>query len=190
MMTVTVGRLSFTVQEAKVLRTKRNATFFCFFLRFLHYNKKARLMSAITITTYADDLHRDQVADLWKTVFGYETAHNNPYLSIERKLAVDDQLLFVAVDDKAVVGTVMAGYDGHRGWIYSLAVAPTHRRRGVGSRLVLHAERALAARGCMKINLQILEGNEAVTTFYETLGYVVEKRISMGKRIPENVPKA
>jgi len=54
--------------------------------------------------------------------------------------------------------------------------------------LVSHAERALTDKGCMKINLQILEGNEGVATFYESLGYAVEKRVSMGKRIPDNIP--
>jgi ribosomal protein S18 acetylase RimI-like enzyme len=135
-----------------------------------------------------DAVHRRQVVALWEAVFAYETPHNRPGLAIDKKLAVDDQLFFVAVADNAVIGTVMAGYDGHRGWIYSVAVAPSHRRQGVGSRLVSHAERALICKGCVKINLQILEGNESVTAFYSTLGYSVEKRINMGKRIPENVP--
>jgi ribosomal protein S18 acetylase RimI-like enzyme len=77
----------------------------------------------------------------------------------------------------------MAGYDGHRGWIYSVAVSPAHRRQGIGSLLVAHAERALIDLGSVKINLQIMEGNESVTAFYSSLGFSVEKRISMGKRI-------
>ena len=145
-------------------------------------------MNSIIITTYLDAVHRGQVVDLWKAVFGYETAHNNPHLAIDKKLQVADDLLFVAIADKTVVGTIMAGYDGHRGWLYSLGVTPSHRRQGIGSQLVVHAERALILRGCVKINLQILEGNEKVTTFYETLGFSVEKRIKMGKRIPQNVP--
>ena len=145
-------------------------------------------MNSIIITTYLDAVHRGQVVDLWKAVFGYETAHNNPHLAIDKKLQVADDLLFVAIADKTVVGTIMAGYDGHRGWLYSLGVTPSHRRQGIGSQLVVHAERALILRGCVKINLQILEGNEKVTTFYETLGFSVEKRINMGKRIPQNVP--
>jgi ribosomal protein S18 acetylase RimI-like enzyme len=147
-------------------------------------------VSTIAVTPYVDALHRSQVVALWEAVFAYETAHNRPGLAIDKKLAVDDQLFFVAVADDAVVGTVMAGYDGHRGWIYSVAVAATHRRQGVGSRLVSHAERALISLGCVKINLQILEGNESVTAFYSKLGYTLEKRINMGKRIPENVPGA
>jgi ribosomal protein S18 acetylase RimI-like enzyme len=145
-------------------------------------------MNATTMTPYEDAVHRSQVVALWKSVFGYEAAHNKPSLAIDRKLEVDDELFFVAVADKAVVGTIMAGYDGHRGWLYSLAVAPSHRRQGIGSRLVFHAEQALTRKGCVKINLQILEGNDSVTAFYETLGFSMEKRINMGKRIPANVP--
>jgi ribosomal protein S18 acetylase RimI-like enzyme len=148
------------------------------------------VVNDISITPYVNAIHRSQVVALWKNVFGYEATHNNPCLAIDKKLEVDDELFFVAVMDAAVVGTIMAGYDGHRGWLYSLAVDPLHRRQGIGSRLVSHAERALTHKGCVKINLQILEGNESVTAFYETLGFSVEKRISMGKRIPANVPAA
>jgi ribosomal protein S18 acetylase RimI-like enzyme len=82
----------------------------------------------------------------------------------------------------------MAGYDGHRGWIYSVAVAESHRRRGLGSQLVHHAEKMLTQLGCLKINLQIAEGNESVAAFYETLGYRIERRVSMGKKIAEIIP--
>jgi ribosomal protein S18 acetylase RimI-like enzyme len=145
-------------------------------------------MNEITITHYTDAVHRSQVVALWEAVLGYEAAHNKPGLAIDKKVAVDDQLFFVAVADGLVTGTIMAGYDGHRGWIYSLAVAPAHRRQGLGSRLVAHAERALTRLGCMKINLQILEGNEKVADFYASLGYSIEKRVNMGKKIAENIP--
>lgn len=145
-------------------------------------------MNPISLTPYEDGLHRSQVIALWETVFGYETAHNRPDLVIAKKLAVNDQLFFVATEGSAVVGTVMAGYDGHRGWLYSVAVAPTHRRQGIGTQLITHAERALAAKGCMKINLQIVAGNERVSEFYAALGYTVEPRVSMGKKLPENIP--
>ena len=141
---------------------------------------------SITITPYNNQLHRDQVIALWEKVFAYETAHNRPNLVIDKKLAVDDDLFFVALADNKVVGTAMAGYDGHRGWIYSVAVSPAHRREGIGSQLVSHAERELIAKGSVKINLQIMHGNESVTAFYASLGFSVEKRISMGKPIPQN----
>jgi len=133
--------------------------------------------------------HREAVIRIWNLVFRYETAHNEPSLILEKKEAFSDSLFFVAeTDDREVIGTVMAGYDGHRGWIYSLAVSPAHQRKGIGSKLMEHAEKALTDLGCMKINLQIMEGNEGVESFYRTLGYSTEKRISMGKRIPENIP--
>ena len=143
-------------------------------------------MNRITIAFYEDAAHRGQVIALWKTVFAYETAHNHPDLVIDKKLAVNDDLFFVALAHNTVVGTIMAGYDGHRGWIYSVAVSPSHRRQGIGSQLVAHAEGALIAKGAVKINLQVMQGNETVITFYESLGFSVEKRISMGKPIPEN----
>lgn len=147
-------------------------------------------LNVVTIMPYKDALHRSQVIALWDAVFNYQAPHNKPDLVIDKKIDVDDQLFFVAVDDDAVVGTIMTGYDGHRGWIYSVAVSPSHRRQAIGSRLVAHAERALACKGCMKINLQILESNESVVAFYSSLGYSVEKRISMGKLMPESAPVA
>jgi ribosomal protein S18 acetylase RimI-like enzyme len=140
------------------------------------------------ITLFNNQAQRDQVIALWNTVFGYESAHNEPSLVIDTKLAADDGLFFVAIIDNQVIGTIMAGYDGHRGWIYSVAVHPEHRKQGIGSLLVSQAECALAERGCMKINLQIVAGNESVAAFYESLGYAVEQRVSMGKRIQENIP--
>ena len=135
------------------------------------------------IVAYDDDAHRQQVVRLWETVFGYETAHNAPALAIDRKLAVADGLLFVGLNGDTVVGTVMAGYDGHRGWIYSMAVHPDYRGRGIGSQLLGLAEAELNSRRCLKINLQVLAGNGLAQSFYEAHGYVVEERISMGKRL-------
>ena len=147
-------------------------------------------MPSITISPYSDAAHRSQVVTLWKTVFAYDTSHNEPSLVIDRKLEVNDQLFFVALVGDSVVGTIMAGYDGHRGWIYSVAVAPSHRRQGIGSQLMSMAEQALIDKGAVKINLQIMDGNHEVAAFYSSLGFSIEKRISMGKRIPLNIPKA
>lgn len=137
----------------------------------------------LKICNYIDTHHRESVIQLWKTVFGYEDAHNKPSLVIDKKLATKDDLLFVATHEDRVVGTIMAGYDGHRGWLYSVAVCPQHRLLCIGTLLIKHAEQALTNLGCLKINLQIVAENEAVTSFYRSLGYVVEQRISMGKRL-------
>jgi hypothetical protein len=121
------------------------------------------------------------VIALWKSVFGYSAPHNDPATVIRQKLAVDPELFVVAVKSNEIAGTIIGGYDGHRGWIYSLAVDPRHRREGIGSSLVRHVERSLAARGCLKVNLQIFVSNAEVVRFYEGLGFRVEERISMGK---------
>ena len=148
-------------------------------------------MTILNITPFDNVMHRSQVMAVWRACFGYETAHNEPGLVIDKKLAMHDGLLFVAVlaGDAAgeVVGTVMAGYDGHRGWLYSVAVSPAHRKLGIGRQLVAHAEQALVSKGCLKIKLQLLQSNAAVVAFYASMGYVVEPHISMGKLVRENI---
>ncbi len=125
------------------------------------------------------------VAALWTCVFAYSAPHNQPVNVIRQKLAFHRELFFVALLDEAVVGTVMGGYDGHRGWIYSLAVDPAARHRGVGTALMHHIEHELARRGCPKINLQVLADNDGAVDFYRKLGYKVEERVSMGKVLPQ-----
>ena len=98
-------------------------------------------------------------------------------------MARDPDLFLVAVEDGRVIGTVMGGYDGHRGWIYSMAVDESQRHRGVGSVLMGEIEKALQALGCMKVHLQVVPSNSGVAQFYERLGFSVEGRISMGKRL-------
>ena len=122
-----------------------------------------------------------QVVALWRGVFDYGTPHNDPAFTIGLKLRKDRELFFVAIEEGKVIGTVMGGYDGHRGWIYLLAVAPESRGRGIGTALVRRVEAALRDLGCPKINLQILGHNSQVIEFYKKLGFKVEERISMGK---------
>lgn len=113
---------------------------------------------------------------------------NNPKQDIERNVKVNPELLLVGVVDGEVVATAMGGYDGHRGWVYYLAVDPVYQRRGFG-RLIMEAiEGKLLAIGCPKINLQIRTNNIDVVTFYESIGYSTEERISMGKRLVEDEP--
>lgn len=127
------------------------------------------------------------VLAVWRDAFpsysDTSTPHRDPQRAIELKLATQPELFFVAIAGERVVGTVIAGYDGHRGWLYSLAVEPGARRLGVGRALLAHAEAALAARGCPKVNLQVLPGNDGACRFYEALGYRAEERISFGKRL-------
>jgi hypothetical protein len=122
---------------------------------------------------------RDEVTSLWRQTFPGEP-HNEPNAVIDAKLAVD-RLLFVARDQGKIIGTAMAGYDGHRGWLYSVAVDPDRQRQGIGRQLVDYAVDVLKTKGCVKINLQVRATNAGVVAFYEALGFVVEDRISMGK---------
>src|SRR6516165_10590309 len=134
------------------------------------------------IRVYADSDEQAVVA-LWNEVLPPNAPHNDPVTSIRMKLAVERDLFFVATVDGIVVGTVMGGYDGHRGWIYSVAVLPRHQRQGIGTALIRHLESALTALGCLKVNLQVRSTNAAVISFYERLGYAIEERVSMGKRL-------
>ena len=126
---------------------------------------------------------RAGVIALWETVFPDDSPHNAPAKVFDAKLAMRDSMLFAATDSDTVVGTAMAGYDGHRGWLYTVAVSPEHRRRGVGTALVRHAVGALRAAGCTKVNLQIRATNLAVRGFYESLGFDAEDRLSMGMHV-------
>jgi ribosomal protein S18 acetylase RimI-like enzyme len=131
-----------------------------------------------------EESDRAGVIALWTEVFPAPAPHNDPPRVIDQKLALQRELFFVAETSGAVVGTVMAGYDGHRGWLYTVAVDPRHRRRGIGAALVRRAEAALRELGALKINLQVRTSNAGVVAFYEKLGYRVEELLSMGKRLP------
>ena len=85
-----------------------------------------------------------------------------------------------------VVATVMGGYDGHRGWIHSLAVDSSYQRRGLCRKIMDAVERKILKLGCPKINLQVRTENNNVVEFYESIGYKTEERVSMGKRLVED----
>jgi uncharacterized protein (DUF1697 family)/ribosomal protein S18 acetylase RimI-like enzyme len=126
---------------------------------------------------------RDALEALWGLVFADDPPHNAPSSMIDRKLQEQPELLAVASADGALVGAAMGGYDGVRGWLYHLAVAPGMRRRGIATRLVRWLEGELAQRGCVKVNLQVRSANAEVIGFYRSLGYEVEDRVSMGRAL-------
>ncbi|WP_233882556.1 GNAT family acetyltransferase [Paraburkholderia flagellata] len=146
---------------------------------------------SVTIRVFSE-ADTEAVIALWLQAFpeynDTSRPHRNPRLSIANKLGTQPELFFVAIRndgdvDGALVGTAMAGYDGHRGWLYSVAVAPEARRHGLGTRLVRHAENALATMGCLKLNLQVLTDKAEVLAFYERLGYRTDAVVSLGKRL-------
>jgi len=132
-----------------------------------------------------EEADRQGVIALWGEC-GLIRRVNDPDREIDRKLLHDPGHLIVAVIDGAVVGSVMFGYDGHRGWLNYLAVKPEHQRRGLGRALVGYAEHELAELGCAKVNLQIRRTNAGVVDFYLSLGYLVDDVISMGRRLVED----
>jgi ribosomal protein S18 acetylase RimI-like enzyme len=127
--------------------------------------------------------HFEGVDALWKDAFPNDNAWNVASVAIPEKTRFQPDLMLVALEDNTVVGSIMAGYDGHRGWISRIAVLRSHQRKGLGEALISAAERRLAALGCIKVNLQVVASNSGVVKFYERAGYQVEKRISMSKII-------
>ena len=135
------------------------------------------------IVAYRPD-HFDGIDRLWSRVFPDDPPRNRAAVAIPAKLALDDGLLWVAENlNGAVIGTIMAGWDGHRGWLYAVAVDPAARHGGIGRALVDTALARLAALGCNKVNLQVREDNTAVVDFYRKLGFAVEPRVGMGRAL-------
>jgi len=126
----------------------------------------------------------EPVVDLWRRC-GLVVPWNDPHEDIATKLTVQPELFLVGSFDGEVVATVMAGFEGHRGWLNYLAVSPDHRRRGIGRRMVEEAERRLRALGCPKINLQVRRSNTAVMAFYRQVGFSEDDVVSMGKRLED-----
>jgi ribosomal protein S18 acetylase RimI-like enzyme len=123
-----------------------------------------------------------QVVALWQAC-GLTRPWNDPHKDIARKLQVQPELFLVAQEGGAIVASVMAGYEGHRGWVNYLAVDAAHRRGGLGARLMRQVEDLLLARGCPKLSLLVRTSNADVLAFYRALGYAQDDAIPLGKRL-------
>lgn len=133
-----------------------------------------------------DEADTEAVVRLWEQC-GLLRPWNDPRKDIARKLEVQRELFLVGVEGDRVLATVMAGYEGHRGWVNYLAVDQSERGRGHGRALMTEIEGMLVARGCPKLNLQVRTGNDGAIAFYRQLGYDVDAAVSLGKRlIPDN----
>jgi ribosomal protein S18 acetylase RimI-like enzyme len=108
---------------------------------------------------------------------------SDPQKDVARKLRVNPEWFLVGEAGGRVVATCMVGYEGHRGWINLLAVAPADQGGGHGRAMVAEAERLLRAAGCPKVNLQVRTSNLAVLAFYQRLGFTVDEVVSLGKRL-------
>jgi ribosomal protein S18 acetylase RimI-like enzyme len=123
------------------------------------------------------------VIDLWNAA-GLTRPWNDPVIDIERAHTTWPENFLVATDTPGhIAGTVMSGFDGHRGWLYYLAVTPEYRGNGLGSKLVHEAERRLAAQGCVKVQLMVRSDNATALGFYDALGYERSDVIVAGKRL-------
>jgi ribosomal protein S18 acetylase RimI-like enzyme len=121
------------------------------------------------------------VVALWRVVFAKDPPWNEPSGIIRRKLRIQRDLFLVGAIGREIVATAIAGYDGFRGWVYHVAVAPENRRTGIGRAMMAEVETRLRAHGCPKINLQVRAANADVVEFYKRLGYTIEEHTSMGK---------
>jgi ribosomal protein S18 acetylase RimI-like enzyme len=126
------------------------------------------------------------VIALWQEC-GLTRPWNDPRRDIARKLTEQPELFLVGTHEGAVVATAMVGFDGHRGWVYYLAVAPKHRGKSFGRALMQEAERLLIERGCPKLNLQVRASNTQAVEFYRKLGYAQDEVVSFGRRLIPDV---
>ena len=137
--------------------------------------KTTGMKIAMKIRPY-DDADQAQVVALWQR-------WNAPLKDSARKQAVRPEWFLVGELDGQVIASVMFGYEGHRGWMNYLAVAPEHQTSGHAHALIAHGEALLLAAGCPKLSLQVRSSNARVIAFYESLGYRQDDVISLGKRL-------
>ena len=122
------------------------------------------------------------ILTLW-TRCGLVPPGSDPLADIHRKLTVQPELFLVGTVDSTVIASGLAGYDGHRGYLYYLAVSPEHQRRGYGRAVVIHIQGLLRERGCPKLNLFVSSDNHSALAFYERLGFTRNDLMSLGHLI-------
>jgi ribosomal protein S18 acetylase RimI-like enzyme len=122
------------------------------------------------------------VVDLWRKC-NLIVPQNDPVVDIRKKMDYQPDLFFIALLDVGVVGSVMAGYEGHRGWLNYLAVLPEYQGQGYGTKLVEKAITELKNLGCLKANLEVRKNNSSVIDFYIHLGFKDNEVVGLGKRL-------
>jgi len=124
----------------------------------------------------------EAVIGLWEAC-GLTRPWNDPLSDFRLALATESSTVLTARDGEAMVGTIMVGFDGHRGWVYYLAVEPTARRAGLGRTLMAAAEAWLVARDCPKVQLMVRQDNAQALGFYEALGLTPQPVVVLGRRL-------
>ena len=139
----------------------------------------------MNIKPYHPD-NQQAVINIWQAC-NLVVAWNDPVKDIQRKMLVDPDLFLIGELSEDIVATVMGGYEGHRGWINSLAVSPEHQRKGYARAMMQQVEVLILQKGSPKINLQVRSNNIDVIHFYQAIGYDIENAVGLGKRlIPDN----
>lgn len=132
--------------------------------------------------TPVEPSERDAVIALWHAA-GLTRYWNDPVLDFDLSLANPTSNILVARDCEAIVGSIMVGFDGHRGWVYYLASDPSRRCEGIGRALMTAAEDWLRACGCPKIQLMMRSDNQVARGFYTAIGYEVQDVVMFGRRL-------
>ena len=135
----------------------------------------------IVIRSYHES-DKNDVIQLWKEC-DLVVPWNDPQQDIERKMAIQPELFLIGLMNNEIVATSMTGYDGHRGWVYYLAVKPKYQKQEIGRQLMKEAEDRLLELGCPKLNIMVRSTNFEVINFYKAIGYEVDAVTNMGKRL-------
>lgn len=135
----------------------------------------------ISIRPYTKE-DQDSVIKLWDKVFPGAPPHNNPVRDRRTLQEVPPELFLLAIQEDQIVGLVMAGCEGEQGWVHYLGIDPDYRRQGIGASLMKRVEARMIGMGCREVHFQIWASKMEVQAFYETLGYIAEDRLTMGKR--------
>jgi ribosomal protein S18 acetylase RimI-like enzyme len=125
------------------------------------------------------------VAELWKEC-NLVAPYADPISDLRFACSNPSSTVLVGVEGDTIVGTVMTGHDGHRGWLYYVATSPQRRHSGIARQLISAAEEWLQMQKIPKVMLLVREGNAKVTDFYSRLGFEVTPRVTMSKWINGN----
>jgi ribosomal protein S18 acetylase RimI-like enzyme len=157
----------------------------------VHLAPRALLSDSAPMPDLRDVILRDAtvadapaVIELWQTC-DLTRPWNDPLADFAQALGGPASMVLIAGHGEALAGSIMVGFDGHRGWVYYLAVAPDFRRHGLGRMLMDGAEAWLRTRGAPKIQLMVREDNHAALDFYEALGLERQKVVTLGKFLKE-----
>jgi ribosomal protein S18 acetylase RimI-like enzyme len=129
-----------------------------------------------------DPKYQEDMIDLWKKC-NLIVPQNDPIEDIQKKLDFQPDLFLIALLDGQLIGSVMVGYEGHRGWLNYLAVLPEYQKRGYGRRLVKKAVEELRKLDCLKVNVQVRKSNPSAIGFHKHLGFKDDNVVSLGLRL-------